>query len=168
MKNKNDVGVFQQPDGFWGYRFKIVVNGKTIEKKRLTDDSGARFKNKTSAVKARKLAIHLAEIRSQRSVGCVKAIHKTVGEVYSEYCLKGRSGKAFTTIKKQDSLWKNHLQATFGTKYVDEISAAEVTDYLAYLYYERDLAYRYVESFLKMFYLIFGQSYSRGYLAVDI
>lgn len=27
--------------------------------------------------------------------------------------------------------------------------------------------YRYVESFLKMFYLIFGQAYSRGYLAVD-
>ena len=29
-------------------------------------------------------------------------------------------------------------------------------------------SYRYVESFLKMFYLIFGQAYSRGYMAVDV
>ena len=47
MKKANDVGVYQLPDGFWGYRFKVVVNGKTVEKKRLTDDNGMKFKNKT-------------------------------------------------------------------------------------------------------------------------
>ena len=40
-------------------------------------------------------------------------------------------------------------------------------DYLSKLYYEKELAFRYVESFLKMFYLIFGQAYSRGYLDVN-
>ena len=44
---------------------------------------------------------------------------------------------------------------------------AEVEDYLAELYYTNGLAYKYVESFLKMFYLIFGQAYSRNYLDVD-
>lgn len=44
---------------------------------------------------------------------------------------------------------------------------AEVSDYLAKLYYEEEYSFRYVESFLKMFYLIFGQAYSRGYLSVD-
>lgn len=36
------------------------------------------------------------------------------------------------------------------------------------MYYVEDRAYSYTESFLKMFYLIFGQAYSRNYLSVDI
>lgn len=35
------------------------------------------------------------------------------------------------------------------------------------MYYEDGFAFRYVESFLKMFYLIFGQAYFRNYLAID-
>ena len=35
------------------------------------------------------------------------------------------------------------------------------------LYYVEGKAFMYVESFLKMFYLIFGQAYSRNYLDVD-
>ena len=167
MKKANDVGVFQLPDGFWGYRFKIVVNGKTVEKKRLTDDNGMKFKNKTAASKARKLAIHLAENGPQEPTEPTPPDRKTVSEIYAEYCEKGRTEKAYGTIRKQDSLWNIHLKSAFGSKYIDEISVAEVKDYLAHLYYEDDLAYRYVESFLKMFYLIFGQAYSRGYLPVD-
>jgi len=167
MKKANDVGVFQLPDGFWGYRFKIVVNGKTVEKKRLTDDNGMKFKNKTAASKARKLAIHLAENGPQEPTEPTPPDRKTVSEIYAEYCEKGRTEKAYGTIRKQDSLWNIHLKSAFGSKYIDEISVAEVKDYLAHLYYKDDLAYRYVESFLKMFYLIFGQAYSRGYLPVD-
>ena len=74
----------------------------------------------------------------------------------------------YRTIQKQDSLWENHLRDRFGHRYVDEISVGEVNDYLAELYYDNELAFRYVESFLKMFYLIFGQAYSRNYLDVDI
>ena len=50
---------------------------------------------------------------------------------------------------------------------MDEISVSEVTDYLASLYYQEERAYAYVEYFLKMFYLIFGQAYSRNYMDVD-
>ena len=42
-----------------------------------------------------------------------------------------------------------------------------MVDYLSELYYVDNLAYMYVESFLKMFYLFFGQAYSRNYLDVD-
>ena len=52
-------------------------------------------------------------------------------------CEKGRSGKAYNTIRKQESLWVNHLCAAFGKRYIDEISAAEVVDYLTELYYNR-------------------------------
>ena len=42
-----------------------------------------------------------------------------------------------------------------------------MNDYLSLLYHQEDRAYTYVEAFLKMFYLIFGQAYSRNYLDVD-
>ena len=42
-----------------------------------------------------------------------------------------------------------------------------MNDYLSLLYHQEERAYTYVESFLKMFYLIFGQAYSRNYLDVD-
>lgn len=66
------------------------------------------------------------------------------------------------------SLWKNHLSKKFGERFIDSISVSEVKDYLNMLYYKENRAYRYVESFLKMFYLLFGQAYSRNYLDVDI
>ena len=54
-----------------------------------------------------------------------------------------------------------------GKRYIDDISVAEVNDYLTELYYTEGRAYQYVEVFLKMFYLIFGQAYSRNFLDVD-
>ena len=90
-----------------------------------------------------------------------------MAEVFAEYCENGRCGKAYGTTRKQDSLWKNHLSTRFGKRYVDDISVSEVMDYLSLLYYQEGRAYSYVEAFLKMFYLIFGQAYSRGYLDVD-
>lgn len=168
MRNYNDVGVYQTEDGCWGYRFKVLVNGKYIEKKRLTDDAGKKFKNKTSAIKARKRAIQMAEESANALEAPPKPSRKTVKDIFEEYCEKGRADRAYNTIKKQDSLWKNHLMEAFGHRYIDEITTAEVVDYLTKLYYEKELAFRYVESFLKMFYLIFGQAYSRGYLDVDL
>ena len=44
----------------------------------------------------------------------------------------------------------------------------KIQDYLEELYYTDNRAYSYTESFLKMFYLFFGQAYSRGYLDVTV
>ena len=79
-------------------------------------------------------------------------------DVFNEYCENGRIGKAYQTIKKQDSLWNNHINKKFGKRYVDDISVAEVVDYLSELYFTEGYSYQYTESFLKMFYLIFGQA----------
>ena len=64
-------------------------------------------------------------------------------------------------------MWNNHLKERFGKRYIDEITVAEIQDYLEELYYTDNRAYSYTESFLKMFYLIFGQAYSRNYIDVD-
>lgn len=163
MSKQNDAGVYQLSNGKWGYRFVLMVDGVRKEVRKTKDEFGVPLGTKRDAIKARKVAID-QERNSRRPKPIAR---KTVMEVYQEYCEKGRDGKAYNTILKQESLWNNHLCARFGKRFVDEISAAEVLDYLTELYYTRGFSYRYVESFLKMFYLLFGQAYSRNYLDVD-
>lgn len=170
MAKHNDTGVYQLPNGNWSYRYTITYKGNRKEVRKAKDEFGNPLKTKKQAISARKAALKKehAAYPLHESVNSAKPIErKTVSEVYAEYCEHGRSGKAYTTIRKQDSLWKNHLKTRFGSRFVDEISVAEIQDYLSFLYYAEGRAYRYVESFLKMFYLIFGQAYSRNYLDVD-
>ena len=163
MAKQSNTGIYQLPNGNWAYRFTQTINGKRHNHKSVKDENGEPMRSQKAAIRARQLAIMAAEARKneqpQRRV--------TFAEVYQEYCDKGRSGKAYTTIRKQESLWRNHLSAKFGARFIDTISVAEVNDYLSELYYTDGRAYRYVEGFLKMFYLIFGQAYSRNYLNVD-
>ncbi len=162
----NDIatGVYQLDNGFWGYRYTYMVNGKKKDVKKTKDESGNPLKSEKAAIKAREAALTRDKLLCPQKAEMSRV---TFGEVYTIYCENGRSGKAYTTIKKQDSLWRNHLSEKFGTRFIDDISVAEVNDYLSYLYYTEGRAYRYVEGFLKMFYLIFGQAYSRNYLDVD-
>ena len=162
MKEKS--GVFQMKNGYWGYRFVINVDGKRVDRRKTKDEFGNRFKTAAQAKKAREHDIVL----SQNNNGDVtQIIKRTFEEVFDEYCNKGRSAKAYGTIRKQDSLWNNHLKIAFGSRLIDSISVAEINDYLSQLYYIEGRSYGYVESFLKMFYLLFGQAYSRNYIDVD-
>ena len=161
---KTSSGVYQLPNGMWGYRYAYMLNGKQKDLKRTKDENGNPFKTERAALRAREAAIikeHLEQAQKP------KQKRVTLSEVYEEYCLTGRLGKAYGTIRKQDSLWNNHLSKAFGGRLIDSISVSEVVDYLSKLYYHDGKAYRYVESFLKMFYLLFGQAYSRNYIDVD-
>ena len=164
MTKRNNAGVYQKSNGFWEYRFTIVVDGQQISRKKSTDEFGNKLKTKSEAIRAREAAIFKARTDRERQREIKR---KKVKEVFQEYCEKGRNGKAYNTILKQDSLWKNHIKERCGDRFIDEISVAEIDDYLSELYYIDGLSFSYVESFLKMFYLIFGQAYSRNYLDVD-
>lgn len=164
MADTTKSGVYQLENGMWGFRYTVTYNGKRKDVKRQKDELGRILKTEKAALRARESAmLHDKMSRIKKPV----EKRMTFAEVYQEYCEMGRSGKAYATIKKQDSLWKNHFAEKFGNKFIDEISVAEVNDYLSQLYYTEGRAYKYVESFLKMFYLIFGQAYSRNYLDVD-
>lgn len=164
MAKSRDVGVCQAADGYWEYRFVIVVDGKQIARKRKTDEFGNKLKTKREAIKAREMAIAKARLeRTEKK----KIPRRTMKEVFEEFRESGRTDRAYQTIRKQDSLWENHLCSRYGNRFVDEISVGEINDYLAELYYVEGYSYQYTESFLKMFYLIFGQAYSRDYLDVD-
>lgn len=167
MKDNNSA-VYQLKNGLWAYKFCTSVNGRQITKRGRTDLDGKPLKTKAEAIRARKKAIKmvkLAPLLPEKNKEPVNG--KKVREVFTEYCEKGRADRAYQTIRKQDSIWKNHLKSAFGNSIIEDITVASVNDYLAKLYYENGYAYRYVESFLKMFYLIFGQAYSRGYLSVE-
>lgn len=151
-------------NGFWAYRFTLTVDGKKIYKRKYTDDDGNKLRTKADAIKAKEEAIKQAS-RGQNQEP--KKKRKTIKEVFEEYVSHGRGDRAYQTKRKQDSLWENHLSQRFGGRFIDDISSAEVKDYLTELYYECEYSYMYVEGFLKMFYLIFGQAYSRNYLSVD-
>lgn len=163
MAKQNDVGVFQLDNGKWAFRYTFTKNGKRSSRRSCKDEFGNPLNTKRAAIKARKSAVEAETLNQPLK----PIIHKTVAEVFKEYREKGCSGKAYQTIKKQDSLWKNHIRDKFGKKYVDSITVAEVNDYLTQLYYVDGYAYKYTESFLKIFYLIFGQAYSRNYLSID-
>lgn len=163
MAKQNDVGVFQLDNGKWAFRYTFTKNGKRSSRRSCKDEFGNPLNTKRAAIKARKSAVEAETLNQPLK----PIIHKTVAEVFKEYREKGCSGKAYQTIKKQDSLWKNHIRDKFGKKYVDSITVAEINDYLTQLYYVDGYAYKYTESFLKMFYLIFGQAYSRNYLSID-
>ena len=165
MAKQNENGVYQMPNGMWAYRFTIVVNGKSISRKKTTDAFGNKLQKKKDAIKARAHAISF--IQSGYTQPIATHTNKTISEIFDEYCEKGRSGKAYTTIKKQDSLWNNHLKERFGRRFIDDITCADISDYLSDLYYVQGLSYKYVESFLKMFYLIYGQAYNRNYISSE-
>ena len=177
MENSENTGVFQLGNGNWAYRFRTSTNGKISDKKRTLDANGKPFRTQEAASKARMKAIkqektaqkkkQTEDKRVQHIIESLNYKPRTFSEVFSEYCLKGRSDRAYATIRKQDSIWENHLKERFGNMMVDSISTADVVDYLGELYYVDEYSYQYVESFLKMFYLVFGQAYSRGYLSVD-
>ncbi len=160
------TGVYQLENGYWGYRFVLTVNGKKKAQKRVKDEAGNPYRTQKQAAKARSIALAQEQAKIQLPLK-KQILRQTVENVYQEYCEKGRSGKAYTTIKKQDSLWSNHLRERFGKRYIDEITVAEIQDYLEELYYIDNRAYSYTEAFLKMFYLLYGQAYSRNYIDVD-
>ncbi len=159
----NETGIYKLKDGGWGFRYTISVCGKRKDVKRVRDAYGNPMKTKRDAVLTRAEAMKAEEIPQQ-----IRIVRKSVKEVYQEFCENGRKDRAYRTKQKQDSLWNNHLCQKFGKRYVDEINSSEVNDYLVALYCEQGYSYQYTESFLKMFYLIFGQAYSRNYLPVDL
>lgn len=122
MADTTKSGVYQLENGMWGFRYTVTYNGKRKDVKRQKDELGRILKTEKAALRARESAmLHDKMNRIKKPV----EKRMTFAEVYQEYCEMGRSGKAYATIKKQDSLWKNHLAEKFGNKFIDEISVAD-------------------------------------------
>ena len=95
MAKAASTGVFQLPNGTWGFRYAFMLNGKQKDIKRTKDALGNSFKTKSAAIKAREAA--MIEARTERTQKPPKK-RTTVSEVFKEYCETGRCGKAYGTI----------------------------------------------------------------------
>lgn len=125
---QSTTGIFQKENGNWYYRFTIMKDGKKHEFKRNTDENGCKLTSQKAAIKAKEVAMRKAQEDLDRIKKPIE--RKTFSEVYNEYVEKGRNGKAYQTIRKQDSLWNNHLKEKIGERFVDEVSVGEIKDYL--------------------------------------
>ena len=163
MAEHFNLGVYQLDNGNWAWRFTKTVNGKRINRKGTKDFEGNVLRSQKAAIRARECAMLDFEAR----INAKPCKHMTMQDVYEEYSEHGMKGKAYSTIRKQNSVWKNHISKKFGARFIDDISVGEVNDYLAELYYVEGRAYAYVEGFLKIFYLLFGQAYSHNYINTE-
>ncbi|MDE7158478.1 MAG: hypothetical protein K2N74_02790, partial [Clostridiales bacterium] len=89
MSKNNQSGVFQLPNGFWCFRYRITVNGKVTDVRKTKDEFGQVLKTEKSAIRARELSIRRTiETRHKNA----NKPRMTVKELYKEYCETGRSG----------------------------------------------------------------------------
>lgn len=146
------TGVTQNLDGSWTYRIKIKQpDGKVVDTRIKKDGNGNPFLTARDAYAARKA--HETAIRSGSSA---KSNEATLSDVYKNYKETEAKAKAPATIRKQDSLWENHVKPRFGDRTVNSITIVELSTYLDELYTE--YSYQYVQGFLRFFYLLFGHS----------
>ena len=57
MTKSASAGVFQLPNGMWGFRYAFVSGGKQKDIKRTKDEFGHPFKTERAAIKAREAAM---------------------------------------------------------------------------------------------------------------
>lgn len=147
----------------WGFR--AVRDGKDTRKKG--------YLTKTEAKEAR--ARFVLEHKATKSKKPDVDTNITLKEVYEHYMEFGSTEKREGTLKKQHSIWKNHIEPAFGDRPLVSIGVGELKNYLIQLYhkgspynnFEEAYAYSYVEGFLKLFYLLWGYARRMFWISRD-
>ncbi len=149
------TGVTQNEDGSWLYRIKIKLPNGSIKDTRIRKDSrGNPFLTARQAFEAKKE--HEAKIRANPEENLPNHKKVTLSSVYENYLNTEAKTKAPATLRKQDSMWKNHILKVFGDRDIDSITMVELQEFLFKLYQE--YSYKYTQGFLKFFYLLFGHA----------
>lgn len=110
MAKQADTGVYQLRNGNWAFRYTLTENGNKKDVRRSKNENGQKLRNMREAIVARDVAIRQAQSANKPK----PILRRTVKEVFQEYCISGRSDRAYQTKRKQDSIWENHLCAKFG------------------------------------------------------
>lgn len=158
---KKRIGVFQLPDGTWGYRARIE---NKLDIRRTRDRNGLIMKTAAAAEKERNWAI-ANELQRRRDKEAERYGLKpgTVEDVYEKCVIPESKKKAYGTVCKQRSLWKNHFRERWGQRDIKSLSSGEINLWLAELM-DDDYTFSYVEGFLRFFYVIIGAAYRHNYI----
>lgn len=139
----------------WQYRIKLKLdNGKVVDTRIRTDSNGNPFTTARDAYEARRA--HELSLREPQTESVPEAPRTLLSDVYADYMMTEAKKKAAATIRKQESMWHNHVCPAFGDRDINSITIVELDSFLFNLY--KTHAYAYVEGFLKFFYLLFGHA----------
>ena len=94
MAKTTSTGVFQLPNGTWGFRYALMLDGKQKDIRRNKDENGNPFKTERAAIKAREATIIQVQAELLQPPKPTKK-RMTVAGVFKEYCETGRCGKAY-------------------------------------------------------------------------
>lgn len=157
MAKMNDAGVYQDANGFWFYRIKLTSDalGNKIDIKKKTDENGQPFKTKTACIRARsKRLVELQEVGMEKK----ETWPATLEDIWNIFLEKDSKKKAKATIVKYTSVWNNHIKDGYGKSKLKNLDVSDL-EVILVNGIDNGLAYAYVESFLKLFYLLFGIAY---------
>lgn len=139
----------------WQYRIKMKdPNGKVVDTRIRQDADGKPFLRARDAYEAKKA--HEERIRTTPPETASEPSVTFLSDVYKSYLETEGRQKAAATLRKQDSMWRNYIEDKFGNRDINSISIVELDSFLLDLY--QDHAWKYVEGFLKFFYLLFGHA----------
>ena len=155
---KKDTGVTRLSNGNWQYRIKKKLpNGTVIDTTCRLDEDGEPFRTKTAAVEAR--MAKLVANKNDKSMQVKKSC--TFCEAWAHYKKNDALGQAPMTQIKHDSVWRNHVVDEFGDRDMNSVTVSEINNFLIRKYNTPNdkgeyLSYGYLESFIKLFYLLYG------------
>lgn len=151
----------------WMYRLKMTLpNGEKIDTTCKKNEQGHTFSTAEEAYKAREA--HKARLRNSEQNPRSKRHRNTLRTVYEAYLESDEAkSKAPATLAKQRSMWTQHISSEFGEKTLEEITLQHLQDYLFRLYNSEGYAFKYVEGFLKFFYLLYGYAYRMDLISYE-
>lgn len=150
------TGITQGKDGSWSYRIKKKVNGQVVDTRIKKDENGLPFLTARAAHEAK--LKHEAKLASGEIEIAPKSSKTTLQAVYDAYLESADAKqKAPATLRKQESMWRNHVGPKFGDTDINAITIPDLDTFLFELYQKR--SFKYTEGFLKFFYLLFGFAY---------
>lgn len=166
MAKNDDAGLYQLPNGNWGFRSVVIINGERHDTNRHLDDDHQPFLRKKDAKAFKeKLEYELKHPPKKEDFEDCK-----LQEIWDYYLNNTAASKRPTTVKKYTSLWERHIKEKFGDKLISQITVGDINTYLSDLYnnthidkkHHKEIQYsfKYVEGFLKLFYQLFGLAYS--------
>lgn len=167
----NLSGIKQLKSGNYEVRIQVKNKHLNINTSKRLDDNGQPFLTKKAAAAYREEYIKRAMATEEDKQ---PAKDYTLADVYDLYMRTLSHEKAPATIAKQNSMWRNHIQPKFGDRSLNSITLNDLQSYLLDLYTYGDeynpnanYSYKYVEGFLKFFYLLYGVAYGAEYITTE-
>ena len=105
MAKQADTGVYQLRNGNWAFRYTLTENGNKKDVRRSKNENGQKLRSMREAIVARDVAIRQAQSADKPK----PILRRTVKEVFQEYCISGRSDRAYQQTETGQYMGKPSL-----------------------------------------------------------